>query len=196
MLRRILITSLAVIFVGMFGACFLNPEEVTVDDPGPSGPTQKYEPLTERNSVLNNLELAYKERNINEYDRVLDENFTFFFADGDVSNGNTPEQWSREAEVGATRNMFDENFPGTNPIVRIELDLQFKNAVWVEITPDEAPTETWFTATVPYTFTIDALPDQTWITQGVPTAQYTVRPQGTTPETYKLVQWRDLAQLN
>jgi hypothetical protein len=66
-----------------------------------------YGDLTEKDHVLENLELSYNERNLVEFDKLLDANFVFFFSPADVQNGTVPfSQWDRTSELSATANLF------------------------------------------------------------------------------------------
>jgi hypothetical protein len=75
-------------------SCILDPKETKKEQK--PGPTRNYQDLTERDHVLNNLELCYNEQNINEYARLLDDpNFTYYFSETDFADGKTPELWDR-----------------------------------------------------------------------------------------------------
>ena len=164
-------------------------------DPCPPG-GKRFLSLTEREHVLNNLELSYNERVVGQVDTLLDDNFTFFFSPGDVG-GNIPADWGRAEELGATSLLFD---PGLNdpsyPTCRsIRMDLHFESGVtWDDTIPPAFPTETWYTTTVYYEFTFEMNPDMTYIAVPGSQAQLTVRNAGTDDAAHwRLVEWRDVA---
>ncbi len=162
--------------------------------PSGNGGTQAFQPLTSREAVLNNLELGWVKRNAGEIDDLLDENFTFYFAPGDVG-GEIPASWNRAAELAATTALFTSNqvqYP-TGPVCRsIRVDLLFDDDLtWTEVPiPVAAYGEVWYTATVPYTHTFEMLPDNTYIAVPGAGAELTVR-QVEGGE-WRLVVWRDL----
>lgn len=197
MLKRSILTGIAIMSLAVLPACFLSPE----DSKGkPEDPPPPFEDLTQKEHVLINLQRAYNQRVYNEYNKLLDADFVFFFDLGDVGgNGGTiPEQWTREAELNATANMFNPNYTGSpHPITAIDLTLDgLSNLVWVPMQPQDPKFagETWYFTTVPYNFNIQAQPDITYIQSGNPKAQYTVRSIDIDGTTYwRLVQWRDIA---
>jgi hypothetical protein len=74
------------------------------------------------------------------------------------------------------------------------VDVKFEMGVqWVEVLPSSAPTETWFTTTVFYDFTIQFEDDITLFALPGAKAQFTVRNTGTeeAPQ-WRLVEWRDI----
>jgi hypothetical protein len=178
-------------------SCLLDPKE----DGGEPPPQEnlKREDLTQKWHVLNNIEYAYKTRKPDVYDELVADNFTFFFAPGDVG-GNIPEQWGRPDELSSTTALFNSNTqsgpPYDDPYCRsIRLDLQYDkdNIQWLEVIPEDFPDETWYYATVFYTFTFEVEPDITYIPQNGARAQFTVRNSGTVEApNWELVEFRDL----
>jgi hypothetical protein len=154
-------------------------------------------PLTTRTAILNNIEYAYNKRDIGAMDDLLSQNLTFFFAPGDVG-GNIPEKWGRVDEYGASSRLFNSNHqpdPPADPVCRtIRLDIAFDDETeWVLISPEDFPGETWFMATVFYTFTFEIEPDVTLIPLNGTRAQFTVRDIAVgEDELFELVEWRDL----
>jgi hypothetical protein len=191
--RNLSVIGLAVLVAAM-SSCIFSPEKDTGD---PVEPAKKFEDLSQRSHVLNNIELAYNKRNITQYDRLLDDNFTFFFSTGDVGGG-LPQSWGRADELVATTAMFDPNYTGENRCKSIRMDLQFEDGVtWVEVIPGSAPDEVWYTTTVFYEFKIDTEPDNTWLAVPGAKAQFTVRNTGTeSAPLWKLVEFRDLGESN
>jgi hypothetical protein len=61
--------------------------------------------LTAKDDVLCNLEFSYRYRDLNEFSRLTDPTFVFYFSPSDVGNG-IPEQWGLTDELSATDKMF------------------------------------------------------------------------------------------
>jgi hypothetical protein len=194
MLKRPFLTVLLVAMVATTASCIFDP-----DPPGdvPPPPSQKFQNLTEKWHVLNNIELAYTKRNIQKYDQLLDENFTFFLSTGDVGN-DLPAQWDRTVEITANTNLFVADPPGELPRCKdIEMDVQWEDSegqpilAWIEITTPGG--EKWYTTTVFYDFRFEVEPDMTYINNGGAKAQFTIRNAGTEDApVWKLVEFRDL----
>jgi hypothetical protein len=92
----------------------------------------------EKNDVVFNLEKAYEERNINEYDKLLDEDFIFHFSPADIRDDKvTVSQWDRAAELGATTNLFDRTYspPQGEPVDNISVQFDYK----VDVDEVQAP---------------------------------------------------------
>jgi hypothetical protein len=198
MLTRVLLLSGVAVLTAILASCIFDPEPAP---PTPPPPQQNYKPLDKRENVLNNLEVSYNRRHINKYNEVLDQNFTMFFSEGDVSDGRTPEQWGRADGVGANSNLFDPNYTDTDPsdgiqprCIKITMDVKWEDGVvWQEIQPASAPGETWYMATVFYNFQFDVEPDLHLINNPASKAQFTVRNAGTEDEPHwQLVELRDL----
>jgi hypothetical protein len=117
-----------------------------------------YKALTQKDHVLFNLQLAYTNRNLAEFTKLLDEGFVFHFSQADFKDGSVGvEQWEVDAELASVVNMFDENFskPGVDPISKIDLTLKYVEGdnAWNPVTPDDQttyPDETWYEKTVSY----------------------------------------------
>jgi hypothetical protein len=170
------------------------------DDPAhgcdPCPPQTNYQNLTQKEHVLNNLELSYNQRKISEYDRLLDENFTMYFSPSDFNGGKTPEQWGRQEELDANTNLFNPAYNGVQPrCLKIFLDLKTESGLnWVESDAPNASGEKWYTATVFYNFQFDIEPDLHLINNPSSKAQFTVRniSVGEAPPRWELVEMRDL----
>jgi hypothetical protein len=148
------------------------------------------EDLTQKEHVLDNIELAYNERQIEWYKGVLDANFTFFLSVGDVGGG-LPESWDRATEVDVNTKLLDKNYVPF-PAQSISLDIRTENGLtWTEFSPPAAPTETWYTVTLPYDFRIEIAPN-TYIPAPGSMAQFTVRDAGSSYPDWRLVEMRDL----
>jgi len=201
-MKRILSVALvAVSFVALsaLNSCILDPKKTPDKPDGGGGGNQTFKSLEVRDDVFNNLELAYNTRQINEYDRLLDDNFTFFFSPNDVSEGTVQfSQWDRAAEIGATRNMFDPTFspPNRDPISSIDLSITFPegDGAW-QVIPGTAdnghPNEDWYEKTMTYLLTVKA--GDTTFTSGTPLdASIVVRQvEADGKQIFRIVQWRD-----
>ena len=158
---------------------------------------EKFENLSQKWHVLNNLELAINQRRLDRYNELLDENFTFFLASSDVGGG-LPAQWDRTVEINANTNLFASDPPDPLPRCKdIDLDIHWEDAegkpvvTWIEITTPGG--ETRYTTTVFYDFQVDVEPDLTYINNPGSKAQFTVRNAGTEEvPLWKLVEMHDL----
>jgi hypothetical protein len=194
MLKRPFLTVLVIAMVATTASCIFDP-----DPPGkvPPPPSQKFQNLSEKWHVLNNIELAYTKRVIGKYDELMDESFTFFLSTGDVGGG-LPAQWDRTTEYTTNDNLFAQEPPGDLPRCKdIDMDVHWENndgdptVVWIEITTPGG--EKWYTTTVFYDFQIDVEPDMTYINNPGAKAQFTIRNAGTEEApVWKLVEFRDL----
>ena len=200
-MKRILsvaLVTLSLVTMSALNSCILDPEKTPDKDDG-GGTTQTFKSLEVRDDVLDNLELAYNTRNINEYDRLLDADFTFFFSPNDVNEGNVQfSQWDRAAELGATVNMFDPAFspPTRDPISSIDLTITFPagDNAWTVIpgTVDNGHLgEDWFEKTMQYLLTVKA--GETTFTSGTPLdaslVVHQVEIEG--KQIFRVIQWRD-----
>jgi hypothetical protein len=193
MWKRSSLLCALLVFAAVTSSCIFDANEGDGDDIVDSD----YQPLTTKVAVLNNLEVAYNQRKILEYEKILDLGFTFFLSEGDV-NGGLPVQWDRGEEISANTNLFsrDEDPQGRWPLcTSIQMNVIFDPASiqWVEVIPDAAPDETWYTTTLFYEFQIDVKPDTQFIPIPGAKAQFTVRNAGTESNPkWQLIEWRDL----
>jgi len=194
--RSLLLCGLSVTAL-LVSSCIFDPEETP---PIVEEPPVQLQDLSQKWHVLNNIEYAYSKRNPNVYDALLNEDFTFFFDDGDVGD-EIPAQWNRIEEFSATAGLFTSNSqtePPADPVCRqIKLDLVWgDNLSWVEKIPENFPDEVWYTTTVNYTFTFQMAGDLTYI-QNNAKAQFTVRNTATVDAPHwELVEFRDLVDGN
>jgi len=72
----------------------------------------EYKDLQNKHDVLFNLELAYNERNVDEYEKLLDVDFAFVFSQVDYQGGYTPQHWGDASEKDANRKILDPNLAG------------------------------------------------------------------------------------
>ena len=177
--------------LAMAAACDDDP---TSPPPPPPPSGQKFENLTQKWHVLNNLERAYNKRSIGKYDELLDDNFTFFLTPGDVGGG-LPPQWGRAEEVQYNTDLLNANYAGSNRCKAVFMDLLFEpdKIQWTAMTPASALDETWYFATIDYRFRFDFEPDTQYESATDASAQFTVRNAGTDAAPHwKLVEFRDL----
>jgi hypothetical protein len=184
---------LMVAMTALFAVACDDPESPPPGEPGPS-----FQNLTERSHVLNNLQAAYNTRSLTKYQELLDANFTFFLAPGDVGGG-MPEQWGRTDEVSIHTALFNPNYGGPAPrCTKIIMDVVFEDGLtWTAVTPASAPTETWYTTTVFYDFGFDMEPDTHYSNGPGAKVVFTVRNAGTDDYPHwQLVEMRDLGDLS
>ena len=161
-------------------------------------PTKKtYQDLTQRDHVLNNLELCYNEQNIDEYERLLDDpNFIYYFSETDFAEGRTPELWGRAEDIQRQGKMFDQNYTGEYKVISIKLSLQYPAGQWIETIPDQDkfPGEVWYYKSVIYNLTLvaEGQPENwTFVRQNIK-ALFTVRQTEVEgKQIWRIVEWRD-----
>ncbi len=180
----------AILALAALASCS-DPKNEPVAPPVPPGPS--FQTLDTKEAVLNNVEVAYNRRNIAKYDELLDADFVFFLATGDVGGG-IPDSWGRADDILYNSRMFDPNYAGSNRCKRIEFDLQFENGVdWTDTTLPGYPGEMLNEATVGYYFNIDVEPDIQYQPAAGSQARFIVRNIGTDSEPqWRLVELHDL----
>jgi len=194
-MRRSFVWVLAVIAASALSMTCDN--SLDCDDCGgfrrPPGPDPPLKNLTQPEDVLVNVEAAYNKRRIDWYNGALDQNFTFFLSTGDVNNG-LPASWNRADEVDINTGLFDPNNT-TLPCQSVFMDIRTEDGFsWIEVTPESAPAETWYQATLFYDFKFEISPN-TYIPLTGVKAVFTVRDAGKFGEYdhhWQLVEMRDL----
>ena len=171
-------------------------------DDDPTAPVRTpvpWPPVSGKWQVLRTMELAISRRNLQRYEELLDDNFTFYLANSDVLGG-LPESWDREIEIHANANLFSTEQPPApmKHVLSLHMDIQWEddrgkpNVAWIELTPPNS-SETWYTTTVFFNFQVDVEGDLTYISNPGTQAQFTVRNAGTEEgPVWKLVEMRDL----
>ena len=132
------------------------------DDPVKPTPPQEvqFRDLTQKDQVLFNLQLSYNERRYDEYCKLLDESFRFYFADYDVRWRGAPEYWDRNKEIHFTSLILDPVMPGDNLIISIKLKLAYPDTNWSEeAAPQSHVGETWYNQVVPYELRVKTADD-------------------------------------
>jgi hypothetical protein len=185
--RRLLMIAGCVIAAGFFAAC---GDDLT-SPPRPEPIV--FKDLTSRDDVLFNLELAYNERNIAEYAKLLDEHFVFYFGEWDYRNGTVPfEQWERAAEVESNTKILSQSNPDPNRIISIHLELDYSSGGWIEEPPGGRHLdETWYVKTAVYRLVIKTADQWEYQALGL-MAQFKVRWAETdNGDFWRIVEWRD-----
>lgn len=125
------------------------------DDPAKPEPPAavEFKDLTQKDDVLFNLELSYNERVINQYDKLLDDDFVFYFSRFDVDNNGTPEYWDRTTDVVVTEKILDGD--RVNALSLVKLNLDYPDTSWTEVSaPPSHEGETWYRQTIGYDFKV------------------------------------------
>jgi len=97
----------------------------------------------DQTTVLGTLNLfldVWNDGDLDAYENLLDDDFTFYFDPRDVQDHGLPESWDYEAEITAYTNLFDAIGPEN---VDVQLDLS-------GITEPEEGAETYLVEDVPY----------------------------------------------
>ncbi len=192
-LLTLLVLPLAVV---AFNSCIFDAAE----DSGPPvvDPPLPFKPLKERDDVLFNVRLAYVQRNVDEYNKLLDDNFTFFFSPQDViDNKVSAAQWGRLSELTSAGHMFDPTFDpagDTEPIGSISLSLDFppgEDSWNPQIDELVHPGEIWYEKTISYLLVVIA--GNTTFTNANPIdASFVIRfTEAGGDSIYRLASWKD-----
>lgn len=129
--------SLALVLSLTSGCGIFSPDET--DDGGGGGDVDtSYALATTENQLIKNFERAHRDRNFQEYENLLAENFQFWFAPEDVDLAPNGFFWDRAADVASTERMFNgavgERPDGTpQPAVQnITLTLTGAEPAWID----------------------------------------------------------------
>jgi hypothetical protein len=157
----------------------------------PAGPV--FKSLDTGYALLDNLELAFNTFNAVEYDKLLDENFIFYFSPADFSSGKTPEQWGAASELAAYNNFFDDTRT-ENRVVSRSIKMYSSSAFWTAIPPDDPvsyPGETWYRSRVWYDVSVvlDTNPDLILTASGL-RAEFVIRRDDVEGQ-WQLIRWSD-----
>lgn|GEM_PF-2930594 len=154
------LTVLAILSILMPGAssCIFDAEK---DKPDPDKPPPAYKPLDEKDNLLDNLELAYNQRNAQEYSKLLDPApnvFVFHFSPTDIAEGKVKSsQWDVAKENDVTAKMFSRRPPAPLPpaeSISLELTYTAGDDAYIPVTPASHPNETWYEKPVEYRLTV------------------------------------------
>jgi len=192
MTKRIILILLSLIVIaGLTTSCILDPKEQKEGDD--TKPPVVFKDLQERDDVLFNLELAYNERRYDEYDKLLDDNFTFIFSEWDYDNEEVEfEQWDRVSEVRANLKILDQGLGGGKRVISIDLSVDYAEDNWTELPENEDhPGESWYTQIVDYNLTIKTADDWEHRANGLQ-AKFTIRWAATGDgEHWRVILWQD-----
>ena len=186
MLKRSLLLGLAALMVAALSSCIFDPGS---KPPDPKKPPVVYvkKDLSNKSDVLNNIEFAYNKTNMDAYNELLDDNFTFFYTEADAG-GTVPVQWGRPDEITTTSGLLAA-------ADKMDMSIDWKDAngnSTVQWLQQISGTETWYYTTVYYHFTIK-IGNTTYVPNQGAKAQFTVRNAGTDEKPkWKLVEFRDL----
>ncbi|MEJ2720198.1 MAG: hypothetical protein P8181_03530 [bacterium] len=149
--------------------------------------------LSDKDDVLHNLEWSYNLRNLLQFNKLIDDDFVFFFSLADFSQGLTPEMWDRSAELAATSHLFDPSFP-PDPVISIDLTLTYPPDDWTAVIPPGHPGETWYQKPVMYNFVVQTA-SMTYMavnTEMTVTIRFT---DAVADSTWRMVTWFDETDL-
>ncbi len=200
------IIALALI-IPAFNSCIFDAKQAP---PTKEKKAPPFRDLTERDDVFFNLQLAYNQMNIDEYNKLLDDKFIFNFSPADLV-GDPPNvdvaQWDRAAEIDATRNIFNLGVlpPGVDPVSDITLELFFTDSRvdttegddWQPVAPPDPqkyPGEVWYFQRIDYFLSVVA-GENTFTSGGPLKTEYTIRQvddNGTM--IWRIISWRDLGE--
>lgn len=191
--HRILVV--AAVVTPLLGSCIFNAEE---KPPDTGQPPPAYKALDVKDNLLDNLELAYNQRNIEEYKKLLDPTpgvFLFHFSPTDVSEGRvSSSQWGWDEEIGSATNMFSRRPPPPQPAaddIKLELNFAGGDQDWLPRTPPSHPSEVWYDKPVEYTLRVTVGPTVYTQNKAVQ-ALFTVRwTEINGDSVYQIVTWKD-----
>ncbi len=190
--RTAYLLVLIIAAVGLVSSCILDPKEKPPDPTTP--PTRTYQDLTERDHVLNNLELAFNEKNKVGYYDLLDPDFIFFFSQADYNSSEdpTPVQWGIAEEQESARNLFEGG--GGDPAGPVDLKLIYAEDNWTAIDPDDPvkyPDQTWYLKTVEYNLSVTTVGGTTYNGIGLKAAFIIRQIERDGKQIWQIMRWRD-----
>jgi hypothetical protein len=122
-----------VIALSLFVSCLFGPDDH--ENRKKSEPVPTCKPLTDKDNIFYNLELAYKTADLGCYLDLLTDSFTFHLQEYDVVHNHLPEYWTRAQDSTHTRNLFlaaKRQHPDTTKNID-RLEFVVENGSWVEI---------------------------------------------------------------
>jgi hypothetical protein len=192
MLKRPIMCFIVIaVAAGLMTSCILDPKKAKEDTPTV---IKEYEDLKEKDDVLWNLELAYNDRNIKQFERLLDDEFVFFFSEADYNEGGVPISWERPIEINTNTNLFNENLDGPLRATNIDLRLTYTKGEWTEIL--QGNDESWFSKEVEYNITVQTVSGVDYKGNRLK-AQFIIReaiPDGETEKIWRIIRWRDIGE--
>jgi hypothetical protein len=138
----------------LFGSCILDPKKEPPPDNGGGG---TFKPLKDKDDVLYNFELAYNNRDINEYTKLTDEDasvYIFVFSPEDFASGKTAQSWERAQDLEITGKIFLRG--GKTKNLSMNFDYVEGDLTWEEATPPAGhEEESWYQKTVSYDLSLE-----------------------------------------
>lgn len=157
MMRAFRILAITLLIPAL-GSCIFAPKKAP---PDPIPPQSAYRTLDERDNILFNLALAYKQRNFEEYRKLLDETpgvFIFHFGQADQNSGVAVHpQWDVAVELATTQGLFQRSAPPGEPLaddVQLEMTYTDDEEDWFATVPETHPDETWYMKDVTYRLSV------------------------------------------
>lgn len=154
-----------------------------------------YQDLNCRDDVLINLDLSYNNRNYAEFEKLLDNEFLFYFSEADHSGGQVPISWDRAAETAATTNLFDPNLPGPLRATGVYVHLSYPAGEWTSVPVidiHDPDLRTWYSKEVVYNITVQTVSGVDYKGNNLK-AQFLIRQvEIDGKQTWQIVLWRDI----
>ena len=148
-LKLVAASFLVLLMFYTFG-CILNPKEDIKPDPIPP---PEFKDRTEREHVIENMELSYQVTDLEHYKELLHMDYIWH-----MQEGSDPEFLSRDQDINATKGIFDsKKFGHPDENKRIErLELQIYDGRWDSLHSIEGEpcSDCWYSERV-YDITID-----------------------------------------
>jgi hypothetical protein len=189
--RPILLFIVVAVAAGLMTSCILDPQKKKDEEP----PVPKeFKSLKEKDDVLWNLELAYNLPDIEEFRKLLDDEFIFFFSEADYGTGDIPISWERPDEILTTTNLFNKNLPGPLRATNIDLRLTYTKGEWTEI--PQGDEDSWYSMEVVYNITVQTVSGVDYKGNNLK-AQFIIReaiPENETEKIWRIIRWRDIGE--
>jgi hypothetical protein len=116
---------LAAVAIGALAALAACDHDIVIID-GVMPPPPTFLPRTSPQNLLHNLKLAYKHRDIAEYESLLaNPDFTFVLSPEDQQKPYLPDDWGRDPEILIHSRMFDAEM-----VQQLTLDFVVGDVVW------------------------------------------------------------------
>ena len=123
----------------------------------PKAPKPRYPEATTKEIVIGNLLNSYADRNIDQFAKLLHDDYIWYNQARDVVSGGLPEYYTRSEDIAITRNMFLAALH-THPTSSLWLDkleLKIYPGTWEQIIQfEEVPCEDCWETTRPYELTL------------------------------------------
>lgn len=117
----------------LFSGCLFGPDDKETPD---APPDVVYKPLTDKNNVIDNLVTSYNDANIDEYTKLIHDDYIWCNQLEDVVMHGAEEFVLRDEDLARTGNMFAAR-KGTHPDAQLhlaKLQLELYPGSWTQIT--------------------------------------------------------------